>query len=194
MKLPLATLIETSAAIVLNRERLPEAASISTDTRVLEPGELYVALRGENFDGHAFVGAALERGACGVVVSDPAVVPAGAPALVVAETLAAYHAFAACARAGLSAPVVAVTGSAGKTTTKEFIGQLLEAAGFAPVATTPAKNWSPNFAPLAPRLNIGVPTCALTRMCATWSTRPSRASVASMWPSTTPGPKASPAL
>src|SRR6202790_3403353 len=153
MKLPLATLIETSAAIVLNRERLPEAASISTDTRVLEPGELYVALRGENFDGHAFVGAALERGACGVVVSDPAVVPAGAPALVVAETLAAYHAFAACARAGLSAPVVAVTGSAGKTTTKEFIGQLLEAAGFAPVATTPA-NENNEFG--VPKLFLGL--------------------------------------
>ena len=153
MKLPLATLIETSAAIVLNRERLPEAASISTDTRVLEPGELYVALRGEHFDGHAFVGAALERGACGVVVSDPAVVPAGASALVVAETLAAYHAFAACARARLSARVVAVTGSAGKTTTKEFIGQLLEAAGFAPVATTPA-NENNEFG--VPKLFLGL--------------------------------------
>jgi len=153
MKLPLATLIETSAATVLNRERLPESASISTDTRTLEAGELYVALRGENFDGHAFVAAALERGACGVVVSDPAVVPAGAPVLVVAETLAAYHAFAACARARLSARVVAVTGSAGKTTTKEFIGQLLEAAGLGPVATTPA-NENNEFG--VPKLFLGL--------------------------------------
>jgi UDP-N-acetylmuramoyl-tripeptide--D-alanyl-D-alanine ligase len=138
MKLPLEALIESSNAEVRKRELLPESASISTDTRTLALGELYLALRGENFDGHEFVGAALERGACGVVVSDPAAIPAGAPALVVAETLGAYHGFASRARARLSARVIAVTGSTGKTTTKEFIAQLLEAAGMGPVEATPA--------------------------------------------------------
>jgi len=153
VKLPLETLVESAHAEVRNRERLPESASISSDTRTLAPGELYVALRGENFDGHAFVGDAFERGAAGAVVSDPRVLPAGAPALIVAETLGAYQAYAAHARALLAAPVIAVTGSAGKTTTKEFIAQLLERSGFSPLAVTPA-NENNEFG--VPKLFLGI--------------------------------------
>jgi UDP-N-acetylmuramoyl-tripeptide--D-alanyl-D-alanine ligase len=137
MKLPIEALIEAARAEVRERERLPEAASISTDTRTLAAGNLYVALSGERFDGHAFVADALARGACGVVVRDAAV-PEDAAALIVGDTLGAYHAFARLAREALGARVVAVTGSAGKTTTKDFIAQLLEAADCGPVAATPA--------------------------------------------------------
>jgi len=153
MKLPLETLIEASGADVRGRERLPETAAISTDTRALAAGNLYVALRGEHFDGHAFVADALARGACGVVVRDAASVPEGAAALIVGDTLEAYHAFARCARELLPARVVAVTGSAGKTTTKEFIAQLLEAADCGPVAATPA-NENNEFG--VPKLFLGL--------------------------------------
>jgi UDP-N-acetylmuramoyl-tripeptide--D-alanyl-D-alanine ligase len=138
MKLPIAALIEAAAADVRHRERFPERVAVSTDTRTLESGELFVALRGENFDGHAFVADALARGACGIVVSDVLSLPDDAPALVVGDPLVAYQAFAAVAREAISAKVVAVTGSTGKTTTKELIAQLLESAGCGPVGATPA--------------------------------------------------------
>ena len=138
MKLPIAALIEVTGANVRHRERFPERVAVSTDTRTLAKDDLFVALRGENFDGHAFVAEALARGACGIVVSDVLSLPGDAPALVVGDPLVAYQAFAAVARDSISAKVVAVTGSTGKTTTKELIAQLLESAGCGPVGATPA--------------------------------------------------------
>jgi len=105
---------------------VPASLRFSTDTRTLAPGDAFVALRGERFDGHAYVREALAAGAACVVVDDASVVPQGASAIVVADTLAAYLAFAGIARAQSSARVVAVTGSTGKTTTKTFLAQLLE--------------------------------------------------------------------
>jgi UDP-N-acetylmuramoyl-tripeptide--D-alanyl-D-alanine ligase len=153
MKLPIAALIDVAKAEVRGRERLPESAAISTDTRVLSAGDLYVALRGERLDGRAFVADALARGACGVVVGDAAALPDGAAGLIVGDTLGAYQAFASFARGRIAGPVVAVTGSAGKTTTKEFIAQLLDAAGLGPVAATPA-NENNEFG--VPKLFLGL--------------------------------------
>lgn len=136
MKLSLA---EAAAALGLtwNGDRDAEA-SVVTDTRTLAPGDLFVALHGERFDGHDFAREALARGARAVVIERAACVPDDAPALLVADTLAAYQALGALARRSLAARVVAVTGSAGKTTTKDLIAQLLVATGSAPVAATPA--------------------------------------------------------
>lgn len=122
---------------VLNPEALPATVEISTDSRSLRPGEAFLALRGERFDGHQFVGDALARGAAALVVDDPTVVPDGVAALVVADTKAAYLALAAQAREMLGARVVAITGSAGKTTTKSLLEQVLRASGQS-VAATPA--------------------------------------------------------
>ncbi len=130
--------LSASGARTLAPERLPQTLRISTDTRTLQPGESFLALQGPNYDGHSFVRAALERGALALVVSDPSVVPAGVPALVVADTNAAYRAFAATARRALRARVVAITGSTGKTTTKSLLAQLLDRAGLGRVAATPA--------------------------------------------------------
>jgi len=105
---------------------------------VLQPGDLFLALRGERFDGHAFASEALAAGACAVVVEDAACVPPASALLLVEDTLAAYQALGALARKSLSARVVAISGSAGKTTTKELTAQLLEAAAMGPVAATPA--------------------------------------------------------
>ncbi len=85
-----------------------------------------------------FVRAALDRGALALVVSDASVVPEGVPALVVADTNAAYRAFAAAARRSLRARVVAITGSTGKTTTKSLLAQLLDRVGLGRIAATPA--------------------------------------------------------
>jgi UDP-N-acetylmuramoyl-tripeptide--D-alanyl-D-alanine ligase len=98
--------------------------SVQTDTRKLAPGDLFFALRGPNFNGNEFAPAALERGAAFVVIDDPAfatddrtiLVP---DALVALQDLARHH------RRQLTIPVLAITGSNGKTTTKELIHAVL---------------------------------------------------------------------
>jgi UDP-N-acetylmuramoyl-tripeptide--D-alanyl-D-alanine ligase len=106
---------------------------VSTDSRDISAGELFVALRGERFDGHDFVAAARERGAAAAVVD-----AAGAEALrgtsgdlplvVVADTRAALGGLAASWRARFPLPVIGVTGSNGKTTNKEMIASIMKAA------------------------------------------------------------------
>jgi len=94
----------------------------SVDTRTQQPGDLYFALRGPNFDGHSFVGEAAAKQAAGVVVERPM----GAPdELIVGDTLRALQELGAWARERWGGKVVGVTGSAGKTTTKDAIAQLL---------------------------------------------------------------------
>jgi UDP-N-acetylmuramoyl-tripeptide--D-alanyl-D-alanine ligase len=96
---------------------------VSTDTRSLAPGALFVALRGERFDGHDFVAEAFTRGAAGALVSTE--VDAAGPLVIVPDTLLALGALAAAHRAALSPKVIAITGSTGKTTTKEMIAAIL---------------------------------------------------------------------
>jgi UDP-N-acetylmuramoyl-tripeptide--D-alanyl-D-alanine ligase len=103
-------------------------AGVSTDSRTVAPGDLYVALLGERFDGHEFVADALARGAGGAVVSRPVAGAAGAPVYAVADTLVALGALAAHRRAALDVPVVAITGSVGKTTTKDLTRGALAAS------------------------------------------------------------------
>ncbi len=102
----------------------PAAAVIgwSVDSRTLAAGDLFFALRGPNHDGHAYVEDVLRRGAVAVVVDQPVT---GGEALVVPDTLAALETVACWARNKWDGQVVGVTGSAGKTTTKEVIAQLL---------------------------------------------------------------------
>ncbi len=96
-------------------------AGISTDTRALAPGELFVALRGERFDAHAFVQRAGEMGAAGAVVEQGAKGPEGLPLFEVPDTLVALGELARFRREALGVPVVALTGSSGKTTFKELL-------------------------------------------------------------------------
>lgn len=105
----------------------------SIDTRTLAPRDLYIAIRGARLDGHAFAAAALAAGASGVVASDPAAIAALVAArsaglvLAVDDTTAALQALARHVRRASGARVVAITGSAGKTTTKEAVGEMLAA-------------------------------------------------------------------
>jgi len=101
-------------------------SSVSTDTRTLAPGALYVALRGERFDGHDYVAAARERGAAAALVER--VVDADLPQVVVADSRRALGLAAAQWRARFSLPVIAVAGSNGKTTVTQMIASILATA------------------------------------------------------------------
>jgi UDP-N-acetylmuramoyl-tripeptide--D-alanyl-D-alanine ligase len=105
------------------------ASGVSIDSRTVVVGDLFVALRGPHRDGHEFVGAALERGAAAAVVDrEIAGLPASAPLLRVADTFAALNALGAAARARSRARIVAITGSVGKTGTKEALRLALSAS------------------------------------------------------------------
>ncbi len=103
---------------------------IATDTRTLEGGEVFLALRGENFDGHQFVAKARDLGAIAAVVDrDWQAEVANFPVLRVDDTLKAYQTIARWWRDRFSIPIVAVTGSVGKTTAKELIAAVLSTRG-----------------------------------------------------------------
>ncbi len=100
---------------------------VSTDTRQIKPGSLFIALRGERFDAHDFALQALEQGAAGIVVSQAQGLkaPAGSVKIEVADTLSALQQIARGYRSKLPVRTVAVTGSNGKTSTKEFTAAVL---------------------------------------------------------------------
>jgi UDP-N-acetylmuramoyl-tripeptide--D-alanyl-D-alanine ligase len=101
--------------------------SVSTDSRSLQPGALFVALSGERFDGHRFIGAAKEHGAAAAIVEEPDASQGGLPFLVVESSRLALGRLAAHWRGRFDIPLVAVTGSNGKTTVKEMIAAILRA-------------------------------------------------------------------
>ncbi|HST76222.1 MAG TPA: UDP-N-acetylmuramoyl-tripeptide--D-alanyl-D-alanine ligase [Acetobacteraceae bacterium] len=111
--------------------RVPFAArGLSIDTRTVRPGELFVALVGENRDGHAYVADALARGAAGALVHQHLPdLSDDAKLLMVGDTLEGLRALARFARARFTGRLVAVTGSVGKTTTKEMLRTILAAQG-----------------------------------------------------------------
>ncbi len=97
---------------------------VNTDTRTIRPGEIFVALKGENFDGNAYAAQALENGAAYAVVNDYA--EGDDPRLIrFPDTLQALKELAACHRNHLDIPVIGLTGTNGKTTTKELIREVL---------------------------------------------------------------------
>ena len=107
-----------------------EFSGVSIDTRTLRAGELYVGIRGEKYDGANFSGAAVEAGAAGVVVPrgrGKDVRAANASVIEVDDTTAALQALAHATRKASGTKVVAITGSAGKTTTKEITAEFLGA-------------------------------------------------------------------
>lgn len=100
-------------------------SSVSTDTRTVLTGALFVALKGERFDGHAFLETALEKGAALLLISDLKALPEGACGILVSDTLKALHALARAYRRKLGCKVIAVTGSVGKTSTREMLYAVL---------------------------------------------------------------------
>lgn len=103
-------------------------SSITTDTRDLSKGSLFVALRGEHFDGHDFIAEAVAQGAVAVVVQADRV-QQDLPCIPVPDTLVAYQRLGQWWRSQQTAKIVAITGSVGKTTTKELIAAVLGTQG-----------------------------------------------------------------
>lgn len=126
--------LEATAGRLIRGDGDQRISGVSTDSRSIRSGELFVALVGDRFDGHDFVGQALERGACGAAVEVARHrIPAAADEKLykgrliigVADTLEALGAIAAFHRRRFSIPVVGITGSNGKTTTKEMAAAIL---------------------------------------------------------------------
>lgn len=132
---PVFTVSEIAAAVSGRVTGVADARvqGVSTDSRSVEAEELFVPLRGENFDGHQFIGGALARGVKVVLTEqgryDVGSLPAGATCITVADTLRALGDLAAFHRNRFSLPVVAITGSNGKTTTKEMLAAILACRG-----------------------------------------------------------------
>lgn len=120
------TLQEAAAALGLPQMQAQAIlADVCTDTRKIQPGSLFVCLRGERFDGHSFASQAAQLGAAALLVDHP--VDADVPQLVVTDTGKALLQLAGWYRRRFQLPVVGLTGSVGKTTTKEFIALVLGA-------------------------------------------------------------------
>ena len=100
-------------------------SGVSTDSRTIAPGELFVALSGERFDGHDYVPTAIGRGAAGALVSRRVGSEREIPQVVAGDTKAALGRLGAAWRARFALPVVALTGSNGKTTVKEMLASIL---------------------------------------------------------------------
>jgi UDP-N-acetylmuramoyl-tripeptide--D-alanyl-D-alanine ligase len=123
----ISQIAELAGASVSSGDGNISVARISTDSRTVKRGELFVALRGENFDGHKFVEAAAKAGAAGAIVENgwKGRAPKSFAILRVPDTLRAYQKLAANYRKSLPLKVLAITGSNGKTSTKDFAAAVL---------------------------------------------------------------------
>jgi len=123
--LTLAELVGPLQAQLIGPDR--EFHGVSTDSRKVRPGELFVALRGENFDGHDFLDQVAAAGAAAALVND--VAELALPQLRVADTMRGLGLLGAYNRALYQGPLVAITGSSGKTTAKNMVRAVLAQAG-----------------------------------------------------------------
>jgi UDP-N-acetylmuramoyl-tripeptide--D-alanyl-D-alanine ligase len=116
---------DASGGILLRGDAAQALARVCTDSRQIRPGDLFVALGGERYDGHAFVVEAVRRGAAGVMVAREPAEGLAVAVVRVPDTRAALGRLASWHRGRLGVRVVVVGGSNGKTTTKDFLGTML---------------------------------------------------------------------
>ncbi len=121
-------IVEATGGII-GREGALEFSALSIDSRTIKEGELFIALKGDRYDGHDFVVNALERAAGAIVEKEKFKTPGhlmpGRTIVFVGNTLDALHAFARFLRRKFAGPVISIVGSNGKTTTKELIASIL---------------------------------------------------------------------
>ncbi|PYK10650.1 MAG: UDP-N-acetylmuramoyl-tripeptide--D-alanyl-D-alanine ligase [Verrucomicrobia bacterium] len=124
---PLSRIAQFAGCSLASGDGTVVIAKVSSDSRTVKPGELFVALRGENFDGHDFVESAAKAGAAGAIVDSnwKGSVPKNFALIRAKDTLQAYQELAANYRKSLTLKVVAITGSNGKTSTKDFAAAVL---------------------------------------------------------------------
>lgn len=106
-------------------ELFQQSGSVSTDSRKIAPGSIFFALRGDRFDGNQFAAAAIKEGAAFAVVDDPEVALPGQPFILVEDALVTLQHLARHHRRQFHIPVIGITGSNGKTTTKELVSSVL---------------------------------------------------------------------
>src|SRR5206468_2458368 len=125
--LPLSRVAQFAGCSLASGDGTVVIAKVSSDSRTVKPGELFVALRGENFDGHDFVESAAKTDAAGAIVDSnwKGSVPKNFALIRAKDTLQAYQELAANYRKSLTLKVVAITGSNGKTSTKDFAAAVL---------------------------------------------------------------------
>lgn len=114
-------------AAKIEKESNVTCSSVSIDSRTLKPGALFVAIKGERFDGHDFVQEAAKNGAAALVVRTP--VDVNLPQVIVSDTTQALGELAKWHREQFNLPVIAVTGSCGKTTTKAMLASIFSGLG-----------------------------------------------------------------
>jgi UDP-N-acetylmuramoyl-tripeptide--D-alanyl-D-alanine ligase len=134
VRIRLAEIAEATGGRIAAGDPRLELAGVGIDTRRIERGSAFVAIKGAHFDGHDFVGDAAAAGAGAVVVREGAPVPAGCAAVAVGDTARALGDIASWWRKRFTAPCVAITGSNGKSTTKEMAAAVL--AGLGPILKT----------------------------------------------------------
>lgn len=122
IELSLKKTAEILSATIINDAHETQFTGISTDTRTIQPGNLFVALRGEKFDAHDFIDQAVQKGAAAVLVQSQ--IKVSLPQLLVSNTLAALGKLAKSWRDQFNIPFIALTGSNGKTTTKNMLGAI----------------------------------------------------------------------
>lgn len=126
--LSLAQVVEATKGRLLGREKSIRINGVSIDSRTIKKGELFIAIKGERFDGHRFIGQAIKKSAAAAVAAKKDFrCPKDFPVIHVEDTAKALGALARFYRDQFSIPVVAITGSAGKTTTKEMAAAVLGA-------------------------------------------------------------------
>ncbi|MBK8161126.1 MAG: UDP-N-acetylmuramoylalanyl-D-glutamyl-2,6-diaminopimelate--D-alanyl-D-alanine ligase [Rhodospirillaceae bacterium] len=126
MTQPLWTSVEIATAVKGTAQAAFVADGVSIDSRKVGKGDLFIALQGPNFDGHEYIGQALAAGAAGIIAHRlPAGIAADAPIVLVKDTLQALQDLGAAARNRSAAKFIAVTGSVGKTSTKEALKTVL---------------------------------------------------------------------
>ncbi len=129
MECSIADIAKATGGRMIGKNPECSLRGVSIDSRTTPRGALFVAIRGAHFDGHMFTSPAVAAGAAAVVVVDPSAIPEGANAIVVADTERALGDIAAWWRSRFSVPCIGITGSNGKSTSKEMIAALTTLMG-----------------------------------------------------------------
>lgn len=124
-KLTVKDIVEATGGVLLCGDETTEIGGMSTDSRQIEAGGLYVPVIGERVDGHRFIESALQKGAATLTSEHTGVVVSDKPFIYVSDTVKAMQAIGAFVRTKFKKPVIGVTGSVGKTTTRQMIATAL---------------------------------------------------------------------
>lgn len=128
IRLDVRTVAEITGGHLMQNGASVELQGISTDSRTLQPGDLFIPLRGDNFDGHDYLTQAIQNGAA-ACVSEEMLGGLLVPVIKVSDTLKALGDLAAAMRRKFAGPVIGITGTSGKTTCKEMLAAILENLG-----------------------------------------------------------------